>query len=72
MTRLAAVICLALGCTACSKPHAPQPEQTPSPQARTATPWDDMKAQERKAAQVSDTVQKQADDQRKAVDAAEQ
>lgn len=72
MKRLVLPIALVLTCAACSKP--PQPEQAPKPQAAAAvaTPWDSMQAQKKKAQDVQKVVDKQADDQRKAIEAQEQ
>ncbi|WP_266172121.1 hypothetical protein [Dyella subtropica] len=61
-----------LALAACSgKPPAPQaaPKQEP---ARVATPWDDLKKDEQKAKDVQKTVDQQAEQQRKQVEAAEQ
>lgn len=56
---------------ACSgKPPAPQ--AAPQAEARTATPWDDLKKDEQKAKDVQKTVDQQAEQQRKQIDAAEQ
>ena len=56
------------GCS--GKPPAPQAEAAPPP--RVATPFDDLKKQEQKAKDVQKVVDKQADEQRKQLDAAEQ
>lgn len=58
-----------LALSACSgKPPAPKAEAAAP---RTATPWDDLKKQEQKAKDVQKTVDRQADEQRKQIDAAE-
>jgi len=60
-----------LALAACSgKPPTPKAEAAPAP--RVATPFDDLKKQEQKAKDVQKVVDKQADEQRKQVDAAEQ
>jgi len=61
-----------LALAACSgKPPAPQAApKTDAP--RTATPWDDLKKDEQKAKDVQKTVDQQAEQQRKQIDAAEQ
>lgn len=72
MSPRAALISLAsaLLLAACSgKPPAPQAETKP---ARVATPWDDMKKDEQRAKDVQKTVDQQAAEQRKQLDAAEQ
>ncbi|HEX7814838.1 hypothetical protein [Dyella sp.] len=59
-----------LALTACSgKPPSPQ---APQPQARTATPWDQMQQAKQKAKDVQKASQEQADRQAKALDAAGQ
>ncbi|QWT19188.1 hypothetical protein KPL74_15725 [Bacillus sp. NP157] len=70
MIRLALPLALLALCVGCSKP--PQPAEPPAPQARAATPWDDMEAQKKKAQDVQKVVDKQAADQRKAIEAQEQ
>ncbi|OOG51329.1 hypothetical protein [Rhodanobacter sp. C01] len=67
MKTLPILLCvLALG--ACSdKP--PQPQAKP---AQVATPWDAMKADEQHARDVQKIVDKQAEEQRKQIEAQEQ
>lgn len=61
-----------LALVACSgKPPAPQAAPK-AEAARTATPWDDLKKDEQKAKDVQKTVDQQAEQQRKQIDAAEQ
>lgn len=72
MSPCAALIPLAsaLLLAACSgKPPAPQAQTKP---AHVATPWDDMKKDEQRAKDVQKTVDQQAAEQRKQLDAAEQ
>ena len=67
MKTLPILLCvLALG--ACSdKP--PQPQAKP---VQVATPWDAMKADEQRAKDVQKVVDKQAEEQRKQIEAQEQ
>ena len=67
MIRYLPLLGLALACAACSKP--PQPHEPPTPQARTETPWDSLEAQKKKAQDVQKTVDEQAKEQAKAIDA---
>lgn len=66
LSLLAAALLLA-GCS--GKPPAPRAEAKPE---HVATPWDDMKKDEQRAKDVQKTVDQQAADQRKQLDAAEQ
>lgn len=68
MKPLLPLACL-LALAACSN-KAPEPQA--SAQARTATPWDDMKKDEQRARDVQKTVDDQAAQQRKQIEAAEQ
>lgn len=65
-------ICLGL-LAACSG-KAPEPQSAPpAPKAaRVATPWDAMKTDEQRAKDVQKVVDKQAEEQRKAIDAQSQ
>jgi hypothetical protein len=67
MKSLLPLACL-LALAACSN-KAPEPQAAAK---RVATPWDDMKKDEQRAKDVQKTVDQQADQQRKAVEAAEQ
>lgn len=70
MKTLPLLICAGL-LAACSG-KAPTPQSTPPPAtnaARVATPWDAMKADEQRAKDVQKVVDKQAEAQRKAIDA---
>lgn len=59
----------ALALAACSgKPPAPQAQTPP----RAAAPWDQLKKDEQKAKDVQKTVDDQAAEERKKIDAAEQ
>jgi predicted small lipoprotein YifL len=69
MKSLLPVACL-LALAACSN-KAPEP-QAAAPAERVATPWDDMKKDEQRAKDVQKTVDQQAEQQRKALEAAEQ
>ena len=60
---------LVVGCSGSVPPPAPQAETKP---AHVATPWDDMKKDEQRAKDVQKTVDQQAAEQRKQLDAAEQ
>lgn len=71
MLRLTAPIAIALACVACSKPAPPQ-QDPPKPQAAVSVPWQSMEDQKKKAQDVQKVVDKQAEDQRKAVEAQEQ
>ena len=65
---------LVLALVACSK-KAPEPQAVPASStstARVATPWDDMKKDEQRAKDVQKTVDQQAAEQRKQLEAAEQ
>ncbi|MFK2902778.1 hypothetical protein ISP17_02290 [Dyella ginsengisoli] len=66
LSLLAAALLLA-GCS--GKPPAPQAEAKPE---HVATPWDDMKKDEQRAKDVQKTVDQQAAEQRKQIEAAEQ
>lgn len=70
MKTLLPLLC-AFGLAACSgKP--PVPQAAPSPAAsshRVATPWDAMKADEQRARDVQKMVDKQAEKQRKQIEA---
>lgn len=62
---------LALG--ACShKAPEPQAATAKADAARVATPWDDLKKDEQRARDVQKTVDQQAEQQRKQIEAAEQ
>lgn len=69
MKSLLPLACL-LALAGCSH-KAPEPQATATTQ-RVATPWDDMKKDEQRAKDVQKTVDQQAEQQRKALDAAEQ
>ncbi|KAF1008162.1 MAG: hypothetical protein GAK28_01141 [Luteibacter sp.] len=71
MLRLTAPIAVVLACVACSKPAPPQ-QDPPKPQAAVSVPWQSMEDQKKKAQDVQKVVDKQAEDQRKAVEAQEQ
>ena len=64
---LLAAAALLAGCS--GKPPAPQAEAKPE---HVATPWDGMKKDEQRAKDVQKTVDQQAAEQRKQLDAAEQ
>ncbi|MGA0587218.1 hypothetical protein ACO2Q2_08825 [Dyella sp. KRB-257] len=66
LSLLAAAVLLA-GCS--GKPPTPQAD---AKSARVATPWDDMKKDEQRARDVQKTVDQQAAEQRRQLDAAEQ
>ncbi|MEW9622689.1 hypothetical protein [Rhodanobacter geophilus] len=71
MKTLLLPLCL-LGLTACSgKPPTPTAAAQPAVAAssRVATPWDAMKADEQRARDVQKIVDKQAEDQRKQIEA---
>lgn len=73
MKTLPLLICIGL-LAACSS-KAPEPQSAPQPTAkaaRVATPWDALKADEQRAKDVQKVVNKQAEDQRKAIDAQSQ
>ena len=74
MTGLAALTLATASLTACNdKPAAPTnppAEQPPKPVA-VATPWDGMKAAEQRARDVQGVVDKQAEQQRKQIEAAQ-
>lgn len=72
MKRLVPLLCL-LSLTACSG-KAPAPESAPAAAstARVATPWDDMKKDEQRAADVQKTVDEQAKKQQQQIEAAQQ
>jgi hypothetical protein len=61
------VAALLAGCS--GKPPAPQAD---AKAARVATPWDGMKKDEQRAKDVQKTVDQQAAEQRKQIEAAEQ
>ncbi|PXV57365.1 hypothetical protein SAMN04487785_107180 [Dyella jiangningensis] len=62
-----------LALTACSgKPPAPESAPASASTARVATPWDDMKKDEQRAANVQKTVDEQAKKQQEQIDAAQQ
>lgn len=72
MKALSLLLCaVALG--ACSQ-KAPEPQAAASgPEtARVATPWDDLKKDEQRAKDVQKTVDQQATEQRRRIEAAEQ
>ncbi|MEI7035507.1 hypothetical protein [Fulvimonas yonginensis] len=69
MKPLLLLACL-LALAACSN-KAPEP-QAAAAQARTATPWDDLKKDEQQARDVQKVVDDQAKQQQKALEAAEQ
>ncbi|GAA0914921.1 hypothetical protein GCM10009552_32200 [Rothia nasimurium] len=73
MIRRIAFTALVLACAACSKPQPPQ-QDPPKPQAQAAVsvPWQSMEDQKKKAQDVQKVVDKQAEDQRKAIEAQEQ
>jgi hypothetical protein len=62
-----AVAALLAGCS--GKPPTPQADAKP---ARVATPWDGMKKDEQRAKDVQKTIDQQAAEQRKQIEAAEQ
>lgn len=66
LSLLAAAVLL-VGCS--GKPPAPQAEARP---AHVATPWDGMKKDEQRARDVQKTVDQQAAEQRKQIEAAAQ
>jgi hypothetical protein len=71
MKALLLPLCL-LGLAACSgKPPTPTAPAQPAAAAssRVATPWDAMKADEQRAKDVQKVVDKQAEDQRKQIEA---
>nr|WP_199042989.1 hypothetical protein [Dyella sp. ASV24] len=72
MKRLVPLLCL-LSLAACSG-KAPAPQSTPAAAstARVATPWDDMKKDEQRAADVQKTVDEQAKKQQQQIEAAQQ
>jgi hypothetical protein len=59
-----------LALTACSH-KAPEPQAQVAPK-RVATPWDDLKKDEQRARDVQKTVDEQARQQQKQIEAAEQ
>ncbi|HEY1590088.1 MAG TPA: hypothetical protein VGG00_10155 [Rhodanobacter sp.] len=67
MKTLPILLCLLALCACSDKP--PQPQAKP---AQVATPWDAMKADEQRARDVQKVVDKQAEDQRKQIEAQEQ
>lgn len=69
--RLILPIAAALACIACSKPAPPQ-QDPPKPQAAVSVPWQSMEDQKKKAQDVQKVVDKQAEDQRKAIESQEQ
>ena len=69
MKLLLPLACL-LALAGCSN-KAPEPQATAASK-RVATPWDDMKKDEQRAKDVQKTVDQQAAEQRKQLDAAEQ
>lgn len=72
MKRLLPLLCL-LALAACSgKPPAPESTPAAASTARVATPWDDMKKDEQRAANVQKTVDEQAKKQQEQIDAAQQ
>jgi hypothetical protein len=72
MKYLLALLCL-LSLAACSG-KAPAPESAPAAASttRVATPWDDLKKDEQRAADVQKTVDEQARKQQQQIDAAQQ
>lgn len=59
-----------LALAACSgKPPEPVAQPATAASSRVATPWDAMKADEQRAKDVQKIVNKQADDQRKQIEA---
>jgi hypothetical protein len=67
--RAAAALVTAAALAACGKPSAPDPERPPEPQANTEL-RDAMQAPVEKAQAVEDDLQRAADAQRAAIDAA--
>lgn len=70
------MLLLCAGLLAACSGKAPEPQSTPPPPAakaaRVATPWDAMKADEQRAKNVQQVVDKQAAEQRKQIDAQSQ
>lgn len=65
------LVTTALGLAACSdKP--PAPRAPADGKAAVATPWDGLKQDEQRARDVQKTVDRQADEQRRQIEAAEQ
>ena len=63
------ILLCALALAACSsKPPEPQAKRA----AKVATPWDAMKADEQRAKDVQKVVDKQAEEQRKQIEAQQQ
>jgi len=67
MKYLCLMLCIAALGACSSKP--PEPVASPPP---VATPFDGMRADEQRAKDVQKTVDKQAEDQRKQIEAAQQ
>ncbi|MFC5742639.1 hypothetical protein [Dyella tabacisoli] len=72
MKRTALWLCVLalIGCS--GKPPQPQAAAPKTETARVATPWDDLKKDEQRAKDVQKTVDQQAEQQRKQIEAAEQ
>lgn len=72
MKRLVPLLCL-FSLAACSgKAPAPQSAPAAASTARVATPWDDMKKAEQRAADVQKAVDEQARKQQQQIEAAQQ
>ena len=67
---IALVCALLVALGACGKPHAPDKEQPPEPQAQRSELRDAVQQPIERAKQVEADVQKAADAQRAAIDAA--
>lgn len=63
---------LCLLCLAACSHKAPEPQAAAQTEPRVATPWDGMKKDEQRARDVQKTVDAQAAQQRKQIEAQEQ
>lgn len=72
MKTLPLLICAGLLAACSGKAPTPQSAPPAAKAARVATPWDALKADEQRARDVQQVVNKQADEQRKAIDAQSQ
>lgn len=71
MKRTALMLCVLVLAACSGKP--PEPQAAPSSAAApVATPWDHLKKDEQRAKDVQKTVDQQAEQQRKQIEAAEQ